>query len=96
MSARRFRAIGGLTVVLLALAALPTLLAAEGLRLRKARGSCVIVDYLSGAGSHPYREVACIVTGRSHTDLFIAAAFQGNWQIVSGTLERAASSLIQR
>ena len=70
--------------------------AAEGLRFRHARGSCVIDDYLSRVGSHPYREIACIVTGRRHTDVFIAAALQGNWRMVSGTLEHAASSLIQR
>ena len=70
--------------------------AAEGLRFRNARGSCVIDDYLSRVGSHPYREIACIVTGRLHTDVFIGAALQGDWQMIGGTLERAASSLMQR
>ena len=70
--------------------------AAEGLRFRNARGSCVIDDYLSRVGSHPYREIACIVTGRRDTDVFIAAALQGNWQEVGNILEPAASSLIQR
>ena len=70
--------------------------AGEGLRFRDARGSCVIDDYLSRVGSHPYREIACIVTGRLHTDVFIGAALRGDWQMVGGTLERAASSLMQR
>lgn len=70
--------------------------AAEGLRFRNARGSCLIDDYLSRVGSHPYREIACIIAGHRHTDVFIGAALRGDWQMVRGTLERAASSLIQR
>lgn len=70
--------------------------AAEGLRFRNARGSCLIDDYLSRVGSHPYREIACIVAGHRHTDVFIGAALRGDWQTVRGILERAASSLIQR
>jgi hypothetical protein len=70
--------------------------AAEGLRFRDARGSCVIDDYLSKVGSHPYREIACIVSGHRHTDVFIGAALTFDWQTLAGTLERAAKSLLQR
>jgi hypothetical protein len=70
--------------------------AAEGLRFHNANGSCVIDDYLSRVGSHPYREIACIVAGHRHTDVFIGAALRSDWLTVRPTLERAASSLIQR
>jgi hypothetical protein len=70
--------------------------AAEGLRFRNARGSCVVDDYLSRVGSNPYREIACIVAGQRHTDVFIGAALRSDWQAMSGILERAGSSLIQR
>jgi hypothetical protein len=43
--------------------------AAENLRLRDARGSCVIDDYLSRVGANAYRELACIVTGHRFTDV---------------------------
>ena len=69
--------------------------AAEGLPFRHARGSCVIDDYLSKVGSHPYREIACIVSGRRHTDVFIAAALRSDWLTLGPTLERAASSVLQ-
>ncbi|HEY3726770.1 MAG TPA: hypothetical protein VGL51_06330 [Solirubrobacteraceae bacterium] len=70
--------------------------AAEGLRFRAARGSCVIDDYISKVGAHPYREIACIVKGHHHTDVVIAAALRHDWTTLRSTLERAASSLLQR
>jgi hypothetical protein len=70
--------------------------AAEGLRFRNALGSCVIDDYLSKVGSHPYREIACIVRGHGHTNVFIGAALRRDWQVLGGILEGAASSLLQR
>ena len=69
---------------------------ADGLHFRAARGSCVIDDYISRVGSHPYREIACIVKGHRHTDVFIGAGLRQDWNTVRGTLERAASSLLQR
>ena len=72
------------------------LAAAEGLRFRDARGSCVIDDYLSKVGAHPYREIACILSGRRHTDVFIAAALTRDWRTLRPTLEQAASALLQR
>ncbi|HWF72354.1 MAG TPA: hypothetical protein VG186_03360 [Solirubrobacteraceae bacterium] len=70
--------------------------AAEGLRFRNAHGSCVIDDYLSKVGSHPYREIACILSGSGHTNVFIGAALRSDWTALGGTLERAASALLQR
>jgi hypothetical protein len=69
--------------------------AAEGLRFRDARGSCVIDDYLSKVGGNPYREIACLVSGRRRTDVFIGAALKRDWPTLSATLERAASALLQ-
>jgi hypothetical protein len=69
--------------------------AAERLRFRNARGSCVIDDYLSKIGANPYREIACLVTGRRHTDVFIGAALKRDWPTLSRSLERAASALLQ-
>lgn len=69
---------------------------AEGLRFLGASGSCVIDDYLSKVGSNPYREIACIVSGPRHTDVFIGAALLRDWGALGSTLERAASSLRQR
>jgi hypothetical protein len=70
--------------------------AAEGLRFRNAAGSCVIDDYTSRVGSHSYREIACIVKGNRHTDVFIAAALRHDWRTLRETLQRAASAFLQR
>jgi hypothetical protein len=70
--------------------------ALEGLRFRSAHGSCVIDDYLSRVQSHPYREIACIVSGHRHTDVFIGAALRTDWRTLGPMLERAASSFVQR
>jgi hypothetical protein len=72
------------------------LAAAEGLQFRSGTGSCVIDEYLSRVGSHPYREIACIVSGRRHTSVFIGAAFQRDWPTLGLTLEQEGSALLQR
>jgi hypothetical protein len=72
------------------------LAAAAGLHFRGARGSCVIDEYHSHVGSHPYRELACIVAGRSATSVFVGAALQPDWPTIGPILQRAASSFIQR
>ncbi len=69
---------------------------AEALRFRAARGACLIDDYSSRVGAHPYREIACLVTGRRHADVFVAAALRGDWAAERGSLERAASAFAQR
>jgi hypothetical protein len=70
--------------------------AAEGLSFTDARGSCVIDDYLSKVGSNPYREIACLVSGHTRSDVFIGAALKRDWSTLSGSVERAASAFIQR
>ena len=68
----------------------------EHLRFAKARGSCVIDDYLSKVGSNPYRELACIVTGARDTNVFVGAALTADWPRLGHVVERAASALIER
>jgi hypothetical protein len=70
--------------------------AAEGLPFTNAHGSCVIDDYLSKVARNPYREIACLVTGRSHSDVFIGAALKPDWPTLSLSIERAASAFVQR
>ena len=69
--------------------------AAEDLPFANAHGSCVIDDYLSKIGSNPYREIACLVTGYSHSDVFIGAALKRDWPTLSHSLEEAASTFVQ-
>lgn len=59
-------------------------------------GACVIDDYRSRVGSHPYRELACLVRGRSSTDVLIAATAQADWGMLAGDVERAAASFRER
>ena len=70
--------------------------AAENLRLDRARGSCVVDDYLSRVGSHPYREVACIFTGSRYTNVFIGATLVRDWPTLGRVVERAASAFTER
>jgi hypothetical protein len=72
------------------------LAAAEGLRFSHARGSCVIDDYLSRVGSHPYREVACIVAGSRYTNVLIGATLVRDWPTLGRVIERAASAVVER
>jgi hypothetical protein len=72
------------------------LAAATGLHFRGARGSCVIDDYRSRVGSHPYRELACIVAGRGATSVLVGAALRRDWPTIGPILKRAASSFIER
>jgi hypothetical protein len=70
--------------------------AAENLRFFQARGSCVIDDYRSRVGANPYRELACIVAGRGHTDVFVGATLRREWNRLSPTVLGAASALTER
>jgi hypothetical protein len=72
------------------------LAAAEHLRLGSVRGSCVVDDYLSRVGSHPYREVACIFTGNRYTNVFVGAALMRDWPTLGRVVERAASAFTER
>ncbi len=71
------------------------LAAAENLHFAKARGSCVIDDYLSRVGSHSYREVACIVAGSRYSDVLVGATLLSDWSTLGHVVERAASVLLE-
>lgn len=64
---------------------------ARGLRFPDGIGSCVLDAYLTGSGSR-YRELACIVAGRSASAVIVAAAPPGRWRAEAAVLERAVSS----
>jgi hypothetical protein len=69
--------------------------APENLRFGGAREWCVIDDYLSKVGSHPYREVACIVAGHRYTSVFVGATHVRDWPTLGRVIERAASAFIE-
>ncbi len=68
----------------------------EGISFAGARGSCLIDEYGSRAGAHPYREIACIVRGRHAESVLIATALRPEWQAVEPSLRRAVESFIER
>jgi hypothetical protein len=67
------------------------LAAARDLPFRSATGSCVIDSYLTGSGNR-YREIACLVTGRSSTTVIVAAAPPSRWHAERPLLQRAVSA----
>jgi hypothetical protein len=69
------------------------LAAATDLRFRAATGACVIDSYATSTGSR-YREIACIVSGRSATTVIVAAAPPSRWTAEAPLLERAVSNFI--
>jgi hypothetical protein len=61
-----------------------------------AHASCVIDDYLSRIGSHPYREIACILAGPGFTNVFVGASLVAEWPRLGPLLQRAAGAVIER
>ena len=72
------------------------LTATEGVRFIDARGSCVLDQYRSRVGAHAYRELACIVSGRTHTSVFVGAALVSAWPAIGPVLKRAARTFVER
>jgi hypothetical protein len=68
------------------------LAAARDLPFRSATGSCVIDSYLTGSGNR-YREIACLVTGRSSATVIVAAAPPSRWHAEGSLLQRAVSAV---
>jgi hypothetical protein len=62
----------------------------RGLRFRTGTGSCVEDTYRTTARS--YREIACLVQGRTASTVIVAAATPAMWPRIGPTLERAVSS----
>jgi hypothetical protein len=67
------------------------LAAARDLRFRSATGSCVIDSYLTTSGNR-YREIACLVAGRSSTTVIVAAAPPSRWHAERPLLQRAVNA----
>jgi hypothetical protein len=66
---------------------------AAGLRFRGGgRGACVTDSYATSVGAN-YVEIACLVVGGRATTVVVAAAPPDDWSKVSGTLERAISTM---
>jgi hypothetical protein len=62
---------------------------AAGLTFRGGRGSCVMDDYLTRVAVNHYREIACLVQGRTTASVIIAAALVRVWPKYAPRLERA-------
>ena len=67
------------------------LAAGADLRFRSGTGSCLIDSYLTTSGNR-FREIACIVSGRSVTTVIVAAAPPSHWAVESPVLERAVNA----
>ena len=72
------------------------LASAEHIRFAGAEGSCVIDDYISRVGSNRYRELACLVSGRHSSSVFVGATLVSDWPTLGAVVVRAASSLVER
>ncbi|HEY2479136.1 MAG TPA: hypothetical protein VGI17_10450 [Solirubrobacterales bacterium] len=71
-----------------------TLLAAAGdLQFRSGTGSCVLDSYTTSTGNR-YREIACLVVGRTATTVIVAAAPPSRWAAEAPLLDRAVSDFI--
>jgi hypothetical protein len=64
---------------------------ATHLRFRSATGSCVLDSYRTDSG-HRYREIACIVAGRSATTVIVGAAPPHRWGAEAPAIEQAIDS----
>lgn len=68
------------------------LASAEHLRFRSGSGSCVRDSYTTFTGAR-FIEIACLVIGRSHGVVIVAATPPGSWSRVAPELERAVASV---
>ncbi len=73
-----------------------TIAASSAVRFRWAHGSCVVDDYLSRVGANPYRELACLVIGDRHADVFVGATAQASWSTLGPIIQRSAAAFLQR
>lgn len=67
------------------------LASASHLRFRSGTGSCLIDSYATSTGRR-YREIACLVSGRSASTVIVAAAPPAQWTRLAPQLERAVDS----
>jgi hypothetical protein len=66
--------------------------AAQFVRTRATLRSCVIDDYVTKVGNHPFHEVACLVIYHSTGSVIVAATPSGDPAHLFATLERAVAS----
>jgi hypothetical protein len=64
------------------------LAAATGFRFHRATGSCVLDSYRTSTGN-AYREIACIVAGRSATTVIVGAAPPQRWAAEAPAIKKA-------
>jgi hypothetical protein len=69
---------------------------AEGVQFRGGTGSCVIDDYVTRIGGHHYKEVACLVQGRTSASVIVAAAPAARWAQARPLLIRAVAAYLVR
>jgi hypothetical protein len=65
---------------------------ASALPFRGGTGSCVVDDYFTRVKGHHYREVACLVQGRTTASVIVAAALVSEWPKHGAQLLRALES----
>jgi hypothetical protein len=68
------------------------LAAAQGLRFRDGRGSCVIDRYRTPRTT--YQEIACLVGGPRGANVIVAAGLASRWAEDAPALERAVSAFL--
>lgn len=66
--------------------------AVVGLSFRGGPGSCVIDHYTTDVVPRQYKEIACLVQGRSGADVLVGAAPLADWPQYAPLLERAVES----
>jgi hypothetical protein len=69
---------------------------ATGITFTGGQGSCVMDDYTSRHGSHPYREIACFVAGQHGSSVLVAATSTEHWRTERATLQSAVEAYIAR
>jgi hypothetical protein len=67
------------------------LASASDMRFRAGTASCVIDSYATSTG-HRYREIACLVSGRTASTVIVAAAPPADWTRLAPVLEHAVDS----
>ena len=66
--------------------------AASGVTFLGGTGSCVLDDYVTEIGAHHYKEIACLVQGRSSASVIVAAAPAAQWTQAAPLLEQAIAA----
>ena len=62
---------------------------ATGIAFRGGTGSCVVDDYLTRVGPNHYKEVDCLVHGKTTPSVIVAATLANVWPRYQGTIESA-------